>query len=323
METLFLAIGSTLTVGAASSPLLAVAYRMMRRHLLRLSPGQRTTALLGWSASPLFTGLFFTALLFFPSLLNILGIPAGHCHNHAERLPHICFVNPPLDTIGGLVWPLELLLIGLLSVPLGSQIAGWIKHIRLFRRLKATGILVRNEYFLLPWSKPHAFTVGYFFPRILISTSLEEALSSEELGLVLAHEAGHRNRRDTLRLSLAQGFAWLHLPKTRKMLMADLHLAIEQSCDEDAAHLAKDHLRVAEIIVKIERLLKKSDTGWAVDSLAFIKNNSRERILSLLAEGRFDKPLFPAWALAVPLLALAALLMPGGVHSLIEYMLLG
>jgi hypothetical protein len=320
MDTFFLAIGTTVCVGTASSVLFAILYTFMRSNLLQQAPRQRTIALLGWATAPLLIGLFFTTLLFSPSILNELGIQAGHCHNHAERLPHICLTNPPLDAIGGLVWPLELLLIGLLALFFRSQITAWTKQARFLRRLKATGFPVGKEYQILPWDKPLVFTVGYLSPRIFISQGLEESLNRDDLRLVLTHEQGHRMRRDSLRLSLAQALSWFHLPGTRRTLLADLHLAVEQSCDEDAAKVTGDHLRVAETIIKVERLLKQTDTDPSFGTLAFVRNNSQERIVSLLAEGRFDKPMFPVWIWAVPLLTLAILLMPCGVHSLVEYL---
>lgn len=59
----------------------------------------------------------------------------------------------------------------------------------------------RVELFAAP--EPMALTIGYFSPRILISTGLLEILNRPELEAVLHHEAAHVTRRDPLRAFLS------------------------------------------------------------------------------------------------------------------------
>lgn len=315
-----MAFGATITVGAGTGLFLALLYPLMRPRLLKLDPQRRANVLLGWSLSPTVMGLFFTSLLFVPSLLNRFGIPAGHCHNHAERWPHICLTNPPLEVIEGLPWGFELVLLGILTAILLSQAAHLRRRTLLKRILR--GAIPQNGgvFYLLPWNKPAAFTAGFFSPQIYISESLIASVTPEHLKIVLAHEKGHVRRCDSLRQYLGQIFSLIYLPKTRRSILADLNLATEQACDERAAHTTGDHLQVAEAIIAVERLLQKSSSGFAAGAPCFVKNNSAERVHSLLAEGQFEKPLFPAWILPMPLLLNAVLLMPGAVHSLIEYL---
>jgi len=58
-----------------------------------------------------------------------------------------------------------------------------------------------------------AFTVGTFSPRIYVASDLGARLSTEELAMVLSHEAAHVRRRDPLRLSvyrfLSCTFFWI------------------------------------------------------------------------------------------------------------------
>lgn len=58
-----------------------------------------------------------------------------------------------------------------------------------------------------------AFTVGAFSPRIYVASDLGSRLSTEELAMVLSHEAAHVRRRDPLRLSvyrfLSCTFFWI------------------------------------------------------------------------------------------------------------------
>jgi Zn-dependent protease with chaperone function len=52
-----------------------------------------------------------------------------------------------------------------------------------------------------------AFCLGYFRPRIFVSTGALEKLSAEELRAVVAHEAHHAGRRDPLRLLVGRAVA--------------------------------------------------------------------------------------------------------------------
>ena len=59
----------------------------------------------------------------------------------------------------------------------------------------------RVELFRAP--EPMAITVGYFSPRILVSTGLLDALDDQEIEAVLHHEAAHVANRDPLRTFLS------------------------------------------------------------------------------------------------------------------------
>lgn len=320
MDTFFLAFGATLIVGTAAAALLAILYPRLRPSMSKQQPAHRAKVLLGWAMAPAGIGLFFTCLLFIPTVLESLGIPAGHCHNHAERLPHICLTNPPLSGDETLSWFLKLILLTLLVGFAVSQATQGQKHARFRRMLQGAKPEGKKAYHLIPWNKPAAFTTGFWAPQIFISRALRQSVSPEQLQIILAHEQGHVRRRDCLRNYLAQTLSLLYIPQTRRQILADFLLATEQACDEEAAAAAGDHLLVAETILVVERLLRLPQTALAGNAFGFVKNHSQQRIQSLLAEGEFEKPLLPFWILFVPLLAKTALLMPGATHSLVEYL---
>lgn len=85
-------------------------------------------------------------------------------------------------------------------------------------------------------------------------SSLLTKVSSSELEVVVRHEQAHRRRRDALGALIAELLSRLHLPPIRRRLLADLHLASEQACDELAARDPGERLFVAETILRIVRL---------------------------------------------------------------------
>ena len=84
-----------------------------------------------------------------------------------------------------------------------------------------------------------AVTYGLMWPRILVSTGLATALTSAEIGAVLAHEREHLRHRDPLRLLAARLFAaWgCYLPAAR-WLASRAALSYELAADRTAARRA-------------------------------------------------------------------------------------
>ena len=63
--------------------------------------------------------------------------------------------------------------------------------------------LPRSQVDLFRAPEPMAITIGYFSPRILVSTGLLDALDEQEIEAVLHHEAAHVASRDPLRTFLS------------------------------------------------------------------------------------------------------------------------
>lgn len=80
-----------------------------------------------------------------------------------------------------------------------------------------------------------AFTAGWVRPHIYVAARLHEALSTEELSAVLAHEHAHVRRRDPARLSVLRfvGCALFWLPALRR-LAADAADDAEIAADDTA-----------------------------------------------------------------------------------------
>lgn len=61
-----------------------------------------------------------------------------------------------------------------------------------------------TDVHIIESQRPHAFTLGFLRPQIVISDGLIEVLDERELLCVLAHERHHARRRDPLRRALVK-----------------------------------------------------------------------------------------------------------------------
>jgi Zn-dependent protease with chaperone function len=95
-----------------------------------------------------------------------------------------------------------------------------------------------------------AFTAGAFSPRIYIASDLACRLTSDQLALVLAHEAAHVRRRDPLRLSIYRflSFTFFWIPALRRL--SD-DIADEAEIEADDAAGERDPLVLASAILRL------------------------------------------------------------------------
>lgn len=233
----------------------AALYPALRRALPALPPASQAGLLLAFASTPALAGLSLLTLALAPSLAHLLGFGTDHCHDHGHHA-HFCLVHSPLWTGGGLDW-LILLAAGLAVVPLAGDLLG-----RLWR---VHGVVRTLETIRLSSPGPRAvrvvdmdgllaLTAGLIRPRIYLSARLLAVLPPADLTAVIAHEQAHRRRRDALRLLAAEVLSRLHLPRVRRRLLADLSLATERACDEEAGLARGGRLGVAETLLKVARL---------------------------------------------------------------------
>ena len=123
---------------------------------------------------------------------------------------------------------------------------------------------------------------------------------------MVAHERAHAARRDALAMTLARVVALVHLPAIRRRILAELALASEQACDEDAARACGDRVLVAETIVASERAAA-SAPPFAAPGIAFGGGEVAGRVESLLAASEGSPaPRHLGWLLVAALAGLAA-----------------
>jgi hypothetical protein len=105
----------------------------------------------------------------------------------------------------------------------------------------------------------------------------------------------------------------------RRRLLADLRLASEQACDEQAALTVRDRLHVAETILKVVRL--SAETGRSSDILVPTVTGSdvQARVHALMrpAPPRRGSPRLPA-LLGIGVLCAFGFVHADGLHHAVE-----
>jgi Zn-dependent protease with chaperone function len=104
-------------------------------------------------------------------------------------------------------------------------------------------------------SYPFSFVWGYFRSKLIVSTGLLNALTSEELAALLEHEAAHHNRRDNLSKWMLTICRYLSpaFPLTG-LLYRWWSEQVEMVCDEVAARRTNNPVEVAGALVRLTRL---------------------------------------------------------------------
>lgn len=232
-----LAFGAAGAVGSAIS---AFAFRLLGSGLRRLPPAPRARAYLTLRLGPAALALMFTGVLFLPAFL----------------------IFEPRDT-GETVGPALLLLAAAAALPLARSLRdGW-------RSWRATREVVRRwledaEPLRLSGSLPcRAFAVDARFPvvavvgvrspLVVVSRSVLDACSAEELSAIVAHEAAHIEGRDNLvRLLIRTApdiLSWTGLAPTFER---EWEQAAEEAADEGAGRGRA--LDLASALLKVARL---------------------------------------------------------------------
>lgn len=217
--------------------------------------------------------LYFWLLIAVSFGLVSVGLALSWMYGHTwvQVLGHICRVNfqhlkEHLPVATQLIIPTILLIVIIRGgMSLVRQLRTTGQLIRLFLPLReslpvrvevllaAHGLKSEDIVFLnLPIA--HAFCLGFWQPRIWLTTGLVNLLSNEELDAVLAHEAYHCRQRDPLRLLLIRTCkaAFFFLPLVGDFAQA-AELQQEVGADQAAIAYLGDDL---PLLCTIQKLLK-------------------------------------------------------------------
>ncbi len=300
--------------------LTALIYPRVRGLLTAIPPRQRAPVLRWICTAPAVGALVLTSMCLLPSALGMIWPEFDHCLTHHGHV-HICLVHPPATAGNATGWAFNAIFWGLMASGAVSLLWRVIATAGALRGLEETarydsvlGVCLVTS--LLPF----CVVSGLIRPKVLLSTALHGALPETALRIVLAHERGHVRRRDSLWHFVAALLSVAHLPPLRQRLLADLALASECACDEDAAAAVGDRVRVASAIVAVERLL--TDRSRVLGPTpAFGGSDVAARVEALLNEPDMTRS---AWRRAM-LIGLAVITMalapPGALHHWTETLL--
>ena len=187
-----------------------------------------------------------------------------------------------------------------------------------------------SSLFVLESPSPVLAMSGLLHPRLVISRAVLDALSSEELDVVLRHERSHQASHDNFKRLLflvAPDF----FPFARTLRNVEIHWSrfIEWAADDDAA--AGDSHRgvtLAAALVRVARLGSSSALPLLSTSLLACDHDLSARVDRLLhpATAQQPRPTHRAWSIAGSVLFGAALvstallspLALSSVHNLLE-----
>jgi len=263
----------------------AAAHSLLRQRLMQVAPARRARALLALCVLPAMSAIGLTALCFFPSTLSTLWSGVDHCLEHGDGHLHFCLAHAPSSSESSFGWLIAgIVAAGLLLRGLHSFSRMGHAHRTLRQLFHAAVFDHGREVWLVESDVPLAVTIGIRRPRILVSTELLRKMPSELVDAVVEHERAHVRRRDVLGKLVASLLSLLHLPRTRRGLLAALDLASEQACDEEAAVRVGDRLRVAQALLYVQRLLQGSTVNLGLAGVAFEGSSVAPRVESLLAD---------------------------------------
>lgn len=308
------AIGSFASIWLALwlvlSVLFVLAYPALRPSLLKLHPRYGSTLLLAYWILPFAAALLSTVFLFLPTAENLL--VDDHCHVD-------CASHAPLIDSAGLA---------LFGVAVGSLVVlvllrRFVTTLHKSRQLHAQFDYLgkrRGAWIEMDSECPLVFTLGWWKPRIYLSTGLRRACTAQDLDIILQHERAHQERRDNLRLLVARlCCAILPGPLARRVL-ADLQVVTEEACDFRAAERF-GAVAVAETLLKVKRLLMAQPASVPQEAMAFAERDVEIRIKALLRAS--SRIALHNWQLGLLLLggALALVLMVSPLHHGSEWVI--
>jgi len=317
---LHLVLLEALVFALVAAGLTSLAVRSVPKRIAAWSPASRHRAWLVLASAPMVLSLAGVLATFVPSLLGLVWPEYDHCLVHPGTHVHLCLVHLPkhLGNVGSCLVLLAAAVV--LSARAGNAVIGLTRASRLRSRLLAQGAHEPDlSAWVLPTKQPLCLSAGVFRPAVVVSEGLLGAVTREQLGAVLAHERAHATRNDTLFRLLARAATVFMWPAARRRVLQAIEVAAEQSCDEAAARVIGDRLAMAEVILKVERLLHPMPGGLAPLALSFGGTAVELRVSALLESPRTEHRSIAVVLLALLLVALFAVSEP--LHHLTETLL--
>lgn len=150
---------------------------------------------------------------------------------------------------------------------------------RLQALLPAHGLAIEDIVFL-NFAPAHAFSLGFWRPRLWLTAGLVNLLTDEELATVLAHEVHHCRQRDPLRLLIGRTLksAFFFLPLVGHLAEA-VELHQEMAADRSAILHAGSDL---PLLCTLQKLLKQGATSVVPSAAAYSPFNVTETRLRRL-----------------------------------------
>jgi Zn-dependent protease with chaperone function len=288
LGALQLVLLAALGFAVASGILVTMATPLAIRLTAQAAPESRHRWLLLVALSPVLLPAAGVLATLTPSLLGLIWPDFDHCLGHGGHA-HLCFVHLPAHLGNEVSWAVLFCSVVLLGARVVRGIIGlrrgssWTSSL-LSRAVANPALSAR----VLPIDAPLCLSVGVLRPATVVSRGFVASVNADDLAAVLVHERTHAKRKDTLVRLFARAATPFMLPWVRARLLAEIELAAERSCDEAAARSIGDRLTMAEVILKVERLVSAMPHPLRTVTASFGGTAVPARVAALLEPPRPD-----------------------------------
>jgi hypothetical protein len=142
---------------------------------------------------------------------------------------------PLVNLAAGVVLVLAALGAAVLALALRGVLREFRASRTFARAMRARDVRALGDVFVFDDERAQAFCAGLWRPRVYLSTGAAALLPEDELRAVLAHERGHRDRSDPLRIAFGRVMARALFFMPVLMRLHDRYCAIAELAADDAA----------------------------------------------------------------------------------------
>lgn len=320
MSVAWMGLLAAAVFGVVIAAAVQIGYGWLRPLFDRLPAGLRGRLMFGLLLAPAGLGVALSLLAVLPGVAAAFAPGLDHCTQHDDHHFHLCLVHGPAGIDLGRVW----MVLGLVATPPAIRavqvVARVLRGRRLLAALRRLARPATATYTEVAYEAPFAFTAGLWHPRIYVTSGLLQLLDDKSRAAVLAHEAAHARRRDPLMKLLAEFAGAFHFPGARRALLADLALACEQACDEEAAVSIGDRTAVADALVRLGRVMAVEFPVRATAMARFGEGRISARVHALLDAPK-PRPRLPSTGAVLALAVVLATLLSAPVHHATETVL--
>jgi len=292
---------------------LAIILRFAHDWLQRAAMKGRVGVILMLTVAPMLANALILTLALAPSALAAGGLISDHCLTSFHDHLHLCVTHLPTIGPGYAAWAVTSLGALAFGAAMWTALRTMAEARRVYRSLSV--LAHRDGRDGVGWIDSPAslsLTAGLLRPRVFISSGFAHTMDELELDAAIAHERCHARERHGLLKLIAFCGSLLHLPSTRRTLLANLTLACERRADESAATEVGDRMSVASAILRAHRAASPAALVFGLADPTTLER----RVQALLAP---PTPSFRGgerrWILAITVIASAASI---EVHHAVE-----